>query len=91
MKWFRVYLGKIEPVEVIRETEHFVIVTNPYYRKEERVKKYGGNWGGNYFRTFATARQYLIDHYQTLYDVACNELTRLAGKLREAGALQEPK
>lgn len=92
MKWFRVYLGQIEPVDVIRETEQFIFIRNSYNGNEERTLKRGrSRWAADYFPSFTEAKQYLIDSYQEHYSAAVREMTRLAGKLREAGALQEPK
>jgi hypothetical protein len=56
--WWRVnrYTWKIEPVDVKKETPHFIEVYGEYWKQTRRVAK-----GNEYFPTFAAARTRMVD------------------------------
>jgi hypothetical protein len=90
MRWYKVKYGKIEPVEVIRETPAFVVVKDDFWNRESRVAKRDG-WHGSYHPTFQAAKLELIAQYSR--DVVSSEKSLVAAKinLSKANALEEPK
>ena len=72
--WWKVnrYAWKIEPVEVARETEHFLFIYSEYWKKNQQIAKGTEYWktfkknqqiakGTEYWKTFGKARKHMLD------------------------------
>lgn len=74
MKKYRTWLGEIEEIDVIRETDKFV-----YKNSERRDAKRSDRI--NYFDTWTEARDFLIDREKAAIDRARDEIDQHMEKL----------
>jgi vacuolar-type H+-ATPase catalytic subunit A/Vma1 len=75
MKKFRTwYNDKIEEIEVIRETERFVVV-HAGLSRERREARSSDN-GSNYFDTYQEAKEFLIDREKDAIQGHQNDIKR---------------
>lgn len=86
--WWRVnrYAWTIEPVDVKKETPHFIEVYEERWKQNRRIAK-----GTEYWRTFAEARQRMMDRASQNADNAKRDLERARKLLNEAFMMEEPK
>jgi len=90
MTWYRVKYGKIETVEVVRETKAFVVLKDKFYNREIRTAKVGG-WHESYYPTFQTAKLSLIEEYSKDVVRLTDQLAEAKELLAKANALEESK
>jgi hypothetical protein len=73
--WYKAdrWENKITPVEVLKETEKFVVIHVHRYSSitERRVAK-----AGEYFPTFKEARGYLMDHFKSVRERCKHDMDR---------------
>ena len=79
--WWRVnrYAWKIEPVDVKKETPHFIEIYEEHWKQNRRTAK-----GTEYWKTFAEARQHMLD-------IAMRDLEYARTRQNEAFMMEEPK
>ena len=82
MKWYEATKFGIEPVEVIRETDYFLILA-----KGGRVPK---NSGWRWYRpTFEGAREAALKELRQEYQVAKNTVERLKERVKKFEEMKE--
>ena len=86
--WWRVnrYAWTIEPVDVKKETPHFIEVYEEYWKRNRRMAK-----GTEYWKTFAEARQHMLDIASGDANTAQRDLEYARKRLNEAFMMEEPK
>lgn len=83
--WFQLNrYGKLEitPVEVLKETTEFVVIIDPYYKKEKRIRK-----GGEFFPTFDEAKNEAIIRAQRHLQRIDDERSRAIETLKKSREL----
>lgn len=86
--WYRlnVYSKKITPVKVVKETDKFVTIIDEFWgnSRERRTAK-----AGEYFKTFAEARDYRVAALEKSLEYKKEELQRLRSELGQWQAMTE--
>jgi hypothetical protein len=90
MTWYRIKYGKIEPVEIVRETKAFVVIKDKFWNKEIRTAKRGG-WHESYYPTFQKAKLALIEKCSRDVVSLTSQLIEAKESLAKINALEEPK
>ncbi len=93
MRWFRInFNDRIEPVEVIRETAHLVVLKDSFTggRAQRSVHHEDSSWE-SFHKTFTDAKNHLIEVTKNRIDHLDEQLKGERNRLTKLEALEEPK